>query len=101
MKTGLPFRNLEPAGTVELRLDGRPVRLTAGANLAAALLEAGLLHLRASPVSNAPRGPFCMMGVCFDCLVEVNGTRRQACLLSVEEGMEIVRPGMAGTDDAL
>lgn len=63
-----------------------------GANLAAALLAAGVEVFRHTPVSGAPRAPFCMMGACFDCLVEIEGVVRQACMLEVTEGLEIRRP---------
>jgi D-hydroxyproline dehydrogenase subunit gamma len=85
-----PFDAFSPVGpTVRVRFDGRAYDLPAGANLAAALLAAGMRAFRLTPVSGAPRGPFCMMGACFDCLVEINGTTRQACMMEVVEGMEI------------
>jgi predicted molibdopterin-dependent oxidoreductase YjgC len=47
---------------------------------------------RATPVSGSPRAPYCMMGVCFDCLMEIDGVpNRQACLVPVAEGMRIRR----------
>lgn len=71
-------------------LDGRPARARKGDTVAAALLAAGVEHCRATPVSGAPRGPYCMMGVCFDCLVTIDGLgNRQACLVPVREGMRV------------
>lgn len=61
-------------------------------NLAAALLADGQQAFRATPTSGAPRGPYCMMGACFDCLVEIDGTSRQACLMQVTEGLVITLP---------
>jgi len=84
------FRRLsQPEGaTVRLTVDGWPVTASAGDNVAAALLEAGFLTCRTTPVSGAPRGPFCMMGVCFECLVRIDGVgSRQACLTPVRDGM--------------
>ena len=87
------FLALEPEATgVPVTLDGAPLTLPEGANLAAALLAAGVSVFRATPVSGAARGPFCMMGACFDCLVEIDGVTRQACLTEVEEGLAITRP---------
>ncbi|HUH95173.1 MAG TPA: (2Fe-2S)-binding protein [Casimicrobiaceae bacterium] len=64
----------------------------AGDSVAAAMLAAGLLACRTTPVSGAERGPFCMMGVCFDCLVTIDGNpNRQACLVAVRAGMRIER----------
>jgi succinate dehydrogenase/fumarate reductase-like Fe-S protein len=45
-----------------------------------------------TPVSGAPRGPFCMMGACFDCLIEVGGVTRQACMMQVSDGLVLTRP---------
>jgi len=92
------FRDLAPdAPRVGVTFDGRPLDLPAGMSLAAALLAAGTLVLRTTPVSGAPRGPFCMMGACFDCLVEIDGTRVQACMTEVREGL-VVR-SIGGRDD--
>lgn len=75
---------------VTLSVDGAPVTARAGDSLAAALLAAGILACRTSAVSGAPRGPYCMMGVCFECLVAVDGVgSRQACLTPVRDGMRV------------
>ena len=64
------------------------VSARAGDTVAAALLAAGLDHCRTTPVSGAPRAPYCMMGVCFECLVTIDGVgNRQGCLVPVREGM--------------
>ena len=58
--------------------------------VAAALLAAGFEHCRTTPVSGAPRAPYCMMGVCFECLVTIDGVgNRQGCLVPVREGMRV------------
>ena len=57
--------------TVEVLVDGQAIRVPEGASAAAAVLVAGLPALRSTPVGGAPRLPYCMMGVCFDCLVTV------------------------------
>ncbi|PUB17355.1 (2Fe-2S)-binding protein [Yoonia sediminilitoris] len=92
MKTASPFLELENGPRVNVTLDGMALSLPRGANLAAALLAAGVGVFRRTPVSNAPRGPFCMMGACFDCLIEIDGTTRQACMIEVTDGLEIKRP---------
>ncbi len=90
MKTDLPFLELgEDRPLVPVRFDDRELHLPDGANLAAALLAAGVGVFRNTPVSGAPRAPFCMMGACFDCLVEIDGVTRQACMLDVTEGLRI------------
>jgi hypothetical protein len=47
---------------------------------------------RTTAVGAKPRSPYCMIGNCFDCLVEIDGLpNRQACLITVREGMQICR----------
>lgn len=100
MKTASPFRELAPSGAkVPVIFDGRELRLPEGANLAAAFLAAGILPLRHTPVTGAPRGPFCMMGACYDCLVEIGGETVQACMVEVAPGLD-VRPPHVGEHDA-
>jgi predicted molibdopterin-dependent oxidoreductase YjgC len=76
--------------SVTLSIDGRSIGARAGDSVAAALLAAGIVTCRTTPVGEAPRAPYCMMGVCFDCLVEIDGMgSRQACLVRVRDGMRI------------
>lgn len=93
MNAALPFHDLAPdAPRVRVTLDGQALDLPLGTNLAAALLGAGITTFRATPVSGVPRGPFCMMGACFDCLLEVEGVTRQACMMQVSAGLVLTRP---------
>lgn len=71
-------------------VNGRPIAAAAGQSVAAALLAAGVLRTRDSPSAQAPRGPFCLMGVCQDCAVVIDGVRRTACQTPVRPGQEIV-----------
>ena len=58
----------------------------------AAVLASGNPACRQTPVTGAARAPFCMMGACFDCLIEIDGVpNRQACLVEVREGMQVRR----------
>ena len=75
--------------------------LADGMNLAAALLGAGKRAFRATPVSGAPRGPFCMMGACFDCLVEIDGVTVQACQEQVRAGLVVGRAPERSADDRI
>lgn len=71
-------------------LDGRDVRAFPGETISAALLAAGVRTLRRTEKGDSPRGIFCGMGVCFDCLVTVNGRPHlRACLTRVEPGMQV------------
>jgi len=75
---------------VTIRVDGQSVKAAAGDTVAAALLAAGVGQFRTAPVGGGARAPYCMMGVCFDCLVTIDGVgNRQACLVPVREGMDI------------
>lgn len=99
MKTVSPFLELEEQPRVRVYFDNRPLDLAHGTNLAAALLGAGITVFRETPVSAAPRGPFCMMGACFDCLVQIDGVVRQACMMEVKEGLRILRAGSETAND--
>lgn len=87
------FQRLQPDSSgppVTITIDGRRVKAREGDSVAAALLAAGIDHCRTTPVSGAPRAPYCMMGVCFDCLVTIDGMgSRQACLTRVRDGMSV------------
>lgn len=99
MKPVSPFLELEDTVRVDVSFKGTLLSLPEGMNLAAALLAAGVKVFRHTPVSGAPRAPFCMMGACFDCLIEIDGVVRQACMLEVTEGLQITRPHEAEADD--
>jgi len=80
------------SNSVTLRFGNHPITAPAGVSIAAALLLSGVGPFRSTPVTSAPRAPYCMMGVCFDCLVEVDGMpSRQACLIPIREGMIVRR----------
>jgi sarcosine oxidase subunit alpha len=84
--------NAAPGEAVRVIIEGREWTARSGDSVAAALLMAGLPDCRTTPVSGAARAPFCMMGVCFDCLVRIDGLgNQQACMIQVREGMVIER----------
>lgn len=77
---------------ITIEFEGRPLRVPAGISVAAALLASGINSFRSSVVGHAPRAPYCMMGVCFECLVEIdNYPARQSCLIPVRDGMRVQR----------
>ncbi|MDP3886226.1 (2Fe-2S)-binding protein [Hydrogenophaga sp.] len=87
---------------VEIFVEGRAVSAREGDTLAAALLNAGVVPFRHTPVSGQPRAPLCLMGVCFDCLVEVNGAQNvQSCMVQVRAGMQVRLPNGARTAGVL
>lgn len=70
--------------------DGRDVRFQPGQSVGAALVAAGVRSWRTTRQQARPRGIFCGIGVCFDCLVTVDGRRNvRACVLMAREGMEV------------
>jgi sarcosine oxidase subunit alpha len=75
---------------VTLTIEGKRITAPAGTTVAGAMLTAGFDHFRTTAVSGARRAPFCMMGTCFDCLVEIDGVpNRQACQTTVCQGMRV------------
>ena len=73
-------------------IDGKPFAARDGDTVAATLLAAGVADFRTTPVSGSARGPFCMMGVCFDCLVTIDGRpNQQSCMIPARNGMKIER----------
>ena len=85
------FKRLGDTGEiVSLKVDGKDIRARAGDTVASAMLAAGVDYFRTTPVTESPRAPYCLMGVCFDCLVTIDGIgSRQACLMPVREGMAV------------
>ena len=75
---------------VNVTINGQPAQVLPGETVAAAVLAQGLPYTRTTPVSGTPRAPFCLMGVCFECLMVINGKANQrACMVQVKEGMRI------------
>jgi len=74
---------------VRLVVNGKGVEAFKGDTVAAVLLVLGQSVFRYSP-RGEPRGPFCLIGICQECLVEIDGIpHRRACLQPVAEGMRI------------
>jgi glycine/D-amino acid oxidase-like deaminating enzyme len=86
----LKHPDMRPAGApVRLRFNGADLEALPGETIAATLAAADVVTVRQAR-SGAPRGPFCGMGACFDCLVTVDGRPNQrACLTKVADGMEV------------
>jgi predicted molibdopterin-dependent oxidoreductase YjgC len=82
---------LERGPRVTITLDGRPVEAHLGESVAAVLLAEGQAATRRTN-SGEPRGVFCGMGVCFDCLVIVDGVpNTRSCMTWIREGMVVAR----------
>src|SRR5947209_7589907 len=98
------FRKLHDPGVngVTIHIDDAPVAAEAGESIAAVLLRQEEIWSRTTPVTESRRAPYCMMGVCFDCLAEVDGVASvQTCLKQVCNGMRVVRQTGKRRIDAL
>lgn len=75
---------------ITLRVDGKPIRAHEGESVHAVMAAAGIRTLRTSPKSGEPRGFFCGMGICYECLVTINHIPDQrACMTQAKEGMHV------------
>jgi predicted molibdopterin-dependent oxidoreductase YjgC len=75
---------------VALTFDGAPLAARPGQTVGAALTDAGIMSWRTTRNEGRPRGLFCGIGICFDCLLTVDGAANQrACLTTARDGMEL------------
>jgi predicted molibdopterin-dependent oxidoreductase YjgC len=78
--------------TVSLFVDGHPIGAAEGETVAAVLLRTPPHYARTTQISGSRRAPYCMMGVCYDCLATVDGVRStQTCMTLVQDGMRVER----------
>lgn len=74
---------------LQATFDGELIDAEPGQSIAAALMAAGKTAWRTTK-HGKPRGLFCGIGICFDCLVEIDGESGQrACMIPLEEGMRV------------
>ena len=82
--------NVERGRPIQISADGEPVQAYEGETVAAALLAGGRPAIRHTGPEGQPRGVFCGMGICYDCLVTVAGQDHvRACMTLVEPGMQV------------
>ena len=75
---------------ITITFDGQPIRAYPGDSVGAALTRAGVRSWRTTRRRGRPRGLFCGIGVCYDCLLTVDGAANQrACLVPAVDGMEL------------
>lgn len=85
---------IEPDRSITITLDGAPITARPGQTIAAALIDNGVRSWRTTRNDRRPRGVFCGIGVCYDCLLTIDGQPNQrACLAPAFDGTacEIVR----------
>lgn len=73
---------------ITFNFDGKTFTAFDGETISAALLRSGQNNIRLAP-NETPRGMFCGMGVCQECVVEVNGKRTEACRTKVTDGLAV------------
>lgn|SRR5690625_3437900 len=77
---------------IEFFFEGQKLNAIQGQTVAAALFSHDITTFRQSALSGQQRGPYCLMGVCHECLVTIDDVpNRQACLVPIEKGMHIAR----------
>lgn len=75
---------------VTFTFNGETFKGVEGQSIAAALMAAGVRELRKTRFDEEPRLIFCGIGICFDCVVVVNGVANQrACLVEITDGAKI------------
>lgn len=79
--------------TVTIHVNGKPLEVAETRHVAAVLLETQGPKLRTSQRAGEARGMYCGMGICFECLVTIDGRPLQrACMTVVRPGMRIDTP---------
>ncbi|HOG00269.1 MAG TPA: (2Fe-2S)-binding protein [Clostridia bacterium] len=79
-----------PAKEVQIFVDGRPVAAREGEMIAAALIANGIFKFRYTPHAHKPRGVYCAIGRCTDCVMTVDGVPNiRTCITQVRDGMRV------------
>ena len=86
----LRINSIDRKEKITIRVNGKDVTAYAGETLLAALIANGYKKIKKSPVLKELRGGLCGMGVCYECLVTINGVKNiRACMEDIRPGMEI------------
>ncbi|MBI5712261.1 MAG: (2Fe-2S)-binding protein [Chloroflexi bacterium] len=89
--TAKRIKGIERGAAITIKVNGSAVSAHAGESVAAALAAAGFRAVRKTEASGSPRGLFCGMGMCYDCLATIDGIpNTRTCLAEVREGLEII-----------
>lgn len=90
-----------PQEKVTIEFEGKQLEVCVGETVAAAVMASGAEYTRTTAISGAHRAPYCQMGICFECLMEIDGVpNRQACMVEVKAGMKVNRQyGARGLSD--
>jgi hypothetical protein len=87
------------AARCSIEANGSRIQALPGQSVAAALIQAGIWQFRLHPITGESRGPYCGMGVCFECELEIDGVPdTRACLVTVRPGMVIKTDRASGME---
>src|SRR5690625_4903396 len=95
METIAKFRQLtyspeDDSHAVTITVNGQARTVMSSMSVAAALLVSEPMAIRNNLADGSPRGPYCLMGVCFECLAEINDVPNvQSCMVKVTDGMQV------------
>ncbi|HWK43472.1 MAG TPA: (2Fe-2S)-binding protein [Stellaceae bacterium] len=89
---------VERGALVDFTFDGVPLRGYPGESLATALFVSGITDLRKAPRSGTPRGMFCLMGICQECVVWIEGRRQPSCQVTLRDGLQARSGTIAGLE---
>ena len=93
---------LDTSRKVTIYFDGTPIEALEGEPIAAALINAGIHAFRTTPKLHQPRGIFCAIGRCTDCMMIVNGVpNTRTCVTMVEDGMHVETQHGLGRTESL
>ncbi len=92
------LETLDVSNTVTIYFDGKPIEALMGEPISAALVNAGVVAFRKTHKTGEPRGIFCAIGRCTDCMMIVNGIpNTRTCVTAVHEGMRVeTQNGLGG-----
>ncbi len=91
---------LDTSKTVTIYFDGKPVEALEGEPIAAALINADIRSFRTTAKRHEPRGIFCAIGRCTDCMMIVDGVpNTRTCVTPVRDGMQVRTQHGLGTFD--
>ena len=76
--------------TITFTFNGNAIQCEEGQSIAAALINSNQRELRRTRFGDEPRSIFCGIGICFDCVVLINGVANQrSCLIEARDGMKV------------
>lgn len=90
MENNFRTKNVARKEQIVVWVNGKSMDAYQGETVFSALIANGIKRIRKSPVHKEPRGGFCGMGVCFECLVTIDGIPNlRSCMHEVKDGMRI------------